>query len=230
MIIHTWSCFFAFIKLTYVVQSIDLSAITILFSKCLSVQNFFYSSWLSWCELSLNVDRFMQSENPCQLSWFLVKIHVSWVDLEWNSMSAESMWIESPCHLSQCEVRLHVIRVDVEWYSSPLSWCEVKLHVTWVDVEWDSMSAELMWSETPCQLSQCGVRFHVIWVNLEWDSMSPEWCGVRLYVSWVDVKWDSMSAKLMWSETPCHLNQCGVRFHVSLVNMDYWNFEFPGKF
>ncbi len=154
------------------------------------------------------------SEIPCKLSQHWVKLHIDWVNAEWDSTSAESMRSETLHQLSQCGVRLYISWVNAEWDSTSaesmrsetlhqLSQCRVRLYISWVNAEWDSTSAESMRSETLHQLSQCGMRQY--WRKLHHSPLTQlmssltlrwrSWLEVSLGVESVDGKWESTSTE-----------------------------------
>jgi hypothetical protein len=84
-----------------------------------------------------------------------------WGDIEWDSLSTESMWSETPRQLSHSGVRLHVNWVNAEGTNIKedfiiphwLSWRGVSLHVDSVNVESHLALTQLMVNKTRCQLS-----------------------------------------------------------------------------
>jgi hypothetical protein len=106
----------------------------------------------------------MRSETPRQLSQDRVRLHVNWVNAEWDSTSTEST---QRAHLQ----RFHVNLVNIEWDSTSnesmqraptftkisipcwLSWRGVSLRVDTVDMESHLALTQLTGNETPRQLS-----------------------------------------------------------------------------
>ncbi len=79
-----------------------------------------------------------QSETPCQLSQRGMRLHVNWVNAEWESMSKESTQ-KAPTF-----TKISSYRIDS------------------VDVVSHLASIQLTGNETPCQLSHC--RMLKIWI------------------------------------------------------------------
>jgi hypothetical protein len=92
----------------------------------------------------------MWSETPRQLSQCRVRIHVNWVNAEWDSTSTEST------------------------QKAPTFMKISSFHVDSVDMEFHSTLTQSMLSLTPCWLSQHGDSLCVDSVDGEWGSASPE--------------------------------------------------------
>ncbi len=87
------------------------------------------------------------SETPHKLSQHWVKLHIDWVNAEWDSTSAESMRNApvltkiSSFTADSTDVKSHSALTQLTW---SLAWCwvswwEMRIHINWTTTEWEKV-------------------------------------------------------------------------------------------
>ncbi len=113
-----------------------------------------------------------RNETPRQLSQRGVRLHVNWVNAEWDSMSTESTQSETPCQLSRRGMRLPVNWVNAKWDSTSTE--STQKAPTFTKISSFCVDSVDMDSHSALTQSTC---------SLTWRWLS--WRGMRLGVNWV---------------------------------------------
>jgi hypothetical protein len=107
----------------------------------------------------------MRSETPRQLSQDRVRLHVNWVNAEWDSISTESTQRAPTFTKISRQLSQHRVRLHIKW---------VNAKGTNIHEDFNSVLIQLTWSLTPRWHSRHGVSLGTDSVDREWDSASIE--------------------------------------------------------
>jgi hypothetical protein len=150
---------------------------------------------LYWLRSPSNLSQNVVTLNKRSQYW--VRLHIDWVNVEWDSTSTESMCREllyaqiSSLHIDSVDVNSHSAWTQLMWSLTlpGLSWCGVSLCLDSVDVESHSAWTQLMWSLTS-----------IGFVDWELDSTSSDHYGkkqLNMLANW-RIKSKILKSPFLW--------------------------------